>query len=187
MLAHTQSHACFKECHIVITREPLLFQSSLYDTSLFKRPTFVPVFDNQNKSEEDFHFHTHTKQKKKVKITFSVCFAARHWRLHTPHPSKESGPTKLLGRSHTQHLSLIPQSLNGVCEHLCFIFSKMCPKVMTSSLYTISAQERFSRKTLLSERGARRYCNAGEPRRGMCLPLQGFLSVLIFFISPTNL
>ena len=35
----------------------LLFKSSHDATSLLKRSTFVPVFDNQKKSQVDFCFH----------------------------------------------------------------------------------------------------------------------------------
>ena len=125
----------------------------------YKRPTLVPVFANQKESKEDFHLYL---KRRKAKIVFSDCSAASPVRgsVHAEQPG-ESGTTRLLPcelHAASQHQACIVW--NCVCELLCSYLNlfcasvtKMCPRVTASSLYSVSAYERFHRSSLLSDSG----------------------------------
>ena len=120
----------------------------------YKRPTLVPVLANQKKFEEGFHFY---RKRQKAKIVFSVGFAASFWRDNTQSKQQEwhsqapsPGTTLSISSSyHSFELCLWASILFLFCSSI----SKMHPKVIASSLYTISAYEVFHRKGIHSDSG----------------------------------
>ena len=121
----------------------------------YKRPTLIPVFANWKKSEEDFHFY---EKSQKVKIVFSICLAAISYRSST-HPKQwewycqasSPGMTLSISASSCHSFELYLWASVIYFSLFCASVSKMCPKVITSSLYAISAYEWFHRISLLLE------------------------------------
>ena len=86
---------------------------------VYRRPTLVPVFANQEESKGGFHFYKTSKQQKQHSaiVLQPAVEASGH-----PEQSSQSGLVKLLPRellSASQHQAAI--AFNRVCEHLCSI------------------------------------------------------------------
>lgn len=124
-------------------------KASFMPLHFYKRPVLVPVFNNRKKPKEDFCFR---EERRKQKIAYSICFQGAIIEAASI-LSVKSGTTEVLPwelHSKPQHHVSIP--VNCACEHLCLILnysgapiSKMCPKVVASSLYIIWTYERFHR------------------------------------------
>ena len=68
----------------------------------YKRPTLVPVFVNQKKSQDDFSL---LRKKGKKRKWHCVCFAAKH-------PKQQKWPpSSSFPRNYTEHLSIMPSEL----------------------------------------------------------------------------
>ena len=95
-----------------------LFETCCMPLHFYKRPTLVPVFINQNKSEEDFCFY---EKRLKVKIALRVCFAVfvlqRRW---APLAARVALPSSFPG-NYTPHLSIKRPLFWAVSVSICLI------------------------------------------------------------------
>lgn len=135
---------------------PRWWESSLRAFHFYERPTLVPVFflANWKKSQENFCFY---KKRLKVNKALSVCFCSKLLeRQRKPeqqgwHPHQAPQDPHSISASGRHHFE---RSLWGIVLYLnlsCASISKMYPKVIAYSLYTISAYERFHGKALLPD------------------------------------
>ena len=113
----TSTHNSISACWQLNTGIPAFRKFALHHLAFRKRPTLVPDFSNQKKSEEDFCF---CEKRWKVKTVFSVCFQEAVTDAVCAQSSSKRGTTKLLW-NYTQCLSIKLPELWTVCEHLGFI------------------------------------------------------------------
>ena len=140
----------------------------------YERTTLVPIFTDRN-----------FFKKGKTKVMFSIFAVSSYRAVHTS--SCQSGTSKLL--SQELHSASSCHCFELSLELLCFIcvswqsVSKMCPKVIASLLYVISAYKRFHRSALLLDSGGNRYTrththnvvNGGSKECNVASPTKNFL------------
>ena len=121
-----------------------------------------------------------------AKRGFRICFAGSPYTISTT-PGSKNGTAKLL--SQELHSASSCHCFELSLELLCFIcvswqsVSKMCPKVIASLLYVISAYKRFHRSALLLDSGGNRYTrththnvvNGGSKECNVASPTKNFL------------
>lgn len=125
----------------------------------YKRPTFVPAFANRKKSKENFCFYN---KRQKTKIAVSICFAmslieAALTRAVRVGPQAPCPGTTLSIQHQAPQLWIVSVSTCALSRFICASVSKLRPKVIASSLFTISAHERFRRSAMLSDSGRNLY------------------------------
>lgn len=110
-----------------------LFEKWVWTTHFYERPTLVPVFDNQEKSEEDFCFY----QKKGEKLKQCRAFVLKDPLQKVAHSlSPRAAWLSSCPGNSTQHLSIklpwlwtVSVSICALAWFFCASISRMCSKV----------------------------------------------------------
>lgn len=116
-----------------VTGIPSFLKVRFMPLHLYEGLILVPVFSNQKEFKENFQFYQ--KKRWKVKMASSVSFTGS---CHRSSGHLEQRSKSVTAQDHIQHLSSKPPELWTVslsaCALSCASTSKMCPKVLASSL-----------------------------------------------------
>ena len=131
----------------------MLFRSSFYTTWLLQKTYTSICFHKPKEIQRGFSLLREKRARRENSLQYSLCSKPLQLKEAASRASSESSISQLLLQelnSASPHQADI--ALNHIGEHLCFILfpasiSKMCPEVIASSLYAISAYKRSSRKT----------------------------------------
>ena len=99
---------------LILYRYPCFQKVLFMPLCSYERPTLVPVFTNQNKSEDDFCFC-----QKRQKVKYSAPFLQQALTEAAVTPGSKSGTTSCHSRKLHHHTT---RGLNFICDHLCFMF-----------------------------------------------------------------